>query len=103
MSGWIKEVRGEPVAWLLTDNNINDLQVATVQRLIDRAKQAHYVDLVIRINGKDEHYQADWLKHLVRHAVPACTRRTGLNGELCGLKPPCPDCGRACHDVPEGA
>lgn len=58
----------QPVAWLLTDHNINELQVASVQRLIDRAKHAHHCDLVIRINGQDEHYEADWLKHLVRTA-----------------------------------
>lgn len=28
-----------------------------------------------------------------------CGRITGLNGEACGLQPPCPDCGLALHDV----
>lgn len=32
-----------------------------------------------------------------------CQRKTGPNGEACGLVPPCPDCGLACHDVPIGA
>lgn len=32
---------------------------------------------------------------------PLCNRMSG--GEPCNLRPPCPDCGRACHDVPEGA
>ena len=31
-----------------------------------------------------------------------CTR-VGADGKACGLKPPCPDCGRACHDVGLGA
>ena len=31
-----------------------------------------------------------------------CVRETAP-GRACGLMPPCPDCGRACHDVPEGA
>lgn len=31
-----------------------------------------------------------------------CTRLSA-DGEPCGLEPPCPDCGRACHDVSEGA
>ena len=31
-----------------------------------------------------------------------CTR-VGADGKACGLKPPCPDCGRACHDVGPGA
>lgn len=54
------------VAFVLTDEKINDLQVQTVQTLIDRCKRAHFVDIKIRINGKDEHYEADWLKHLVK-------------------------------------
>lgn len=32
---------------------------------------------------------------------PLCNRMSC--GEPCNLRPPCPDCGRACHDVPEGA
>lgn len=32
---------------------------------------------------------------------PRCDRI--VNGHPCGLNPPCPDCGPACHDVPEGA
>ena len=31
----------EPVAWLLTDKNINSLQVDSIQRLINRLKHAH--------------------------------------------------------------
>lgn len=31
-----------------------------------------------------------------------CKRKTGPNGEPCGLMPPCPDCGLSCHDVAEG-
>lgn len=29
-----------------------------------------------------------------------CTRKTGLNGEECGLQAPCPDCGPSLVDVP---
>ena len=39
----------------------------------------------------------------VLRADDLCQRKTGLNGEPCGLVPPCPDCGRDCHDVPLGA
>jgi len=61
----------EPVAWILTDENINSIQVASVQRLIDRLKHAHHTDLCVRINGQDEWFQADWLKHMVRATPPA--------------------------------
>lgn len=44
------------------------------------------------------------------HAAPASPRalpehctKPGADGKPCGLLPPCPDCGRAVHDVPEGA
>ena len=60
----------EPVAWMLTDKNINSLQVDSIQRLIDRLKHAHHTDLCVRINGQDEWFQADWLKHMVRVTPP---------------------------------
>ena len=61
----------EPVAWLITDEKINSLQVDSIQRLIDRAKHAHMTDIKLRINGQDEWHQADWLKHLTRTIPPA--------------------------------
>ena len=60
----------EPVGWLLTDKNINSLQVDSIQRLIDRLKHAHHTDVCVRINGQDEWFQADWLKHMVRATPP---------------------------------
>ena len=65
----------EPVAWLLTDKNINSLQVDSIQRLIDRLKHAHHTDLCVRINGQDEWFQADWLKHMVRVTLPQRTEQ----------------------------
>lgn len=38
----------------------------------------------------------------VRGAPARCVREVSP-GRACGLMPPCPDCGRACHDVPEGS
>jgi hypothetical protein len=63
----------EPVAWLLTEKNINSLQVDSIQLLIDRLKHAHHTDLCVRINGQDEWFQADWLKHMVRATPPQRT------------------------------
>ena len=59
-----------PVAWLITDEKINSLQVDSIQRLIDRARHAHMTDIKLRINGQDEWFQADWLKHLTRTTLP---------------------------------
>ena len=63
----------EPVAWLITDENINSIQIASIQRLIDRARHAHMADLKLRINGEDEWYELDWLKHLTRATPPQRT------------------------------
>jgi hypothetical protein len=63
----------EPVAWLLTEKNINSLHVDSIQLLIDRLKHAHHTDLCVRINGQDEWFQADWLKHMVRATPPQRT------------------------------
>lgn len=52
--------------WHLTDKKINALQVASVDRVIARAKAAHFVDVRVRINGEFEYHQADWIKHLGR-------------------------------------
>jgi hypothetical protein len=60
----------EPVAWLITDEKINSLQVDSIQRLVDRARHAHMTDIKLRINGQDEWHQADWLKHLTRTTPP---------------------------------
>ena len=76
------EPEQEPVAWLLTDKNINSLQVDSIQRLIDRLKHAHHTDLCVRINGQDEWFEADWLKHMVRATPPQRTEQ----------EPVCPDC-----------
>jgi len=70
----------EPVAWLITDEKINSLQVDSIQRLVDRARHAHMTDIKLRINGQDEWHQADWLKHLTRTTPPQRTW-VGIEGE----------------------
>lgn len=50
--------------WKLPADAINRLQQASIERIVARCKQAHYVDIVVRINGKYEVHQADWIKHL---------------------------------------
>lgn len=52
--------------WSLTGKSINSIQVDSIDRLIQRAKGAHYVDVRVRINGKFEWHQADWIKHMRR-------------------------------------
>jgi transcription elongation factor Elf1 len=68
----------KPVAWLLTEKNINSLQVDSIELLINRLKHAHHTDLCVRINGQDEWFQADWLKHMVRVTAPQRTEPVAL-------------------------
>lgn len=66
----LKEANAESVAWLVTECHINELQIDSIQRLIDRAKRASMTDIKLRINGQDEWYEADWLKHMTRTTPP---------------------------------
>jgi formamidopyrimidine-DNA glycosylase len=63
-------VADEQNVWALTDVNINDVQTASIDRLISRCKGAHYVNIHIRINGMWEIHEGDWLKHLKRVVAP---------------------------------
>lgn len=75
----------EPVAWLITDEKINSLQVDSIQRLVDRARYAHMTDIKLRINGQDEWHQADWLKHLTRTTPPQRSESSGKPSAWVGL------------------
>ena len=50
--------------WHLSGDQINTLQDESIERLVRMCKQAHYVDVKVRINGEYQHFQADWIKHL---------------------------------------
>ena len=48
----------------VTIDKINDLQVASIKETIKRCRQAHFTDIYIRINGKWEKLEGDWIKHM---------------------------------------
>jgi len=52
--------------YVLPEGTVNKLQANSIDRLIQTAKHAHYVNVVVRINGEDKVFEADWLKHLER-------------------------------------
>ncbi len=54
----------------IDDRCINEIQVASMHKLIRRAKQAHFTDVRLRINGEYEFHEADWLKHFVELSLP---------------------------------
>jgi hypothetical protein len=44
---------------------INELQYHSLIKMQKMLKECHYVDMIIRINGKDEFIEADFLKQLI--------------------------------------
>ena len=75
--------RKEPIAqseiggWFLNRSKVNSVQEESIEKLIRRCRGAHYVDVIVRINGKDERYQVDWLKHLAAESGGKAAERKG--------------------------
>lgn len=57
------EDKGE-AGWFLPMSAINHLQHESLTKVTQRAHHAHHCDLDVRINGQNEHYEADWIKQL---------------------------------------
>ena len=54
------------LGWFLPRDKLNQKQAESIKGLIEIAKHAHYVNVLVRINGRDEWYEIDWLKHMVK-------------------------------------
>jgi len=52
------------IDWKLSGKKINDLQQSSIERLVRISKQAHFVNVRVRINGEWREFEADWIKHL---------------------------------------
>lgn len=52
--------------WELPAGKINELQQADIERLVAVCKQAHFINVRVRINGEWREIEADWIKHLVK-------------------------------------
>lgn len=48
---------------------LNEPQKVTIERLSKILPIAHYTNIVVRIDGQDEVYEADWLKSIFRRRV----------------------------------
>jgi hypothetical protein len=57
-------VSGDGARFVLESEHINGIQADTIRKLIQKAKGAHTTDIVMRINGQEHRFQADWLKWL---------------------------------------
>lgn len=60
--------------WQLDAGRINDLQQDSIVALVKRCRAAHFVDVHVRINGKWEVHQADWIKHMKPRKRPVLAR-----------------------------
>lgn len=43
--------------------HLNEPQTDTIDRLRHKLRGAHYVDVVVRKDGQDHHFECDWLRH----------------------------------------
>lgn len=44
---------------------LNKLQMDSIREMLKKAPQMHYADIIMRINGQDIKFQADWIKSMV--------------------------------------
>lgn len=59
----VSKVAGTVLTYTIDTGLINMLQIDSMRRAIVKARHAHHTDIMMRINGQDVHYEADWLKH----------------------------------------
>ena len=55
---------GNILHFVMLADSINDLQLASMRYVMNRARAAHFTNIDMRINGKNEISEADWMKHL---------------------------------------
>lgn len=60
---------GKLIHFVIRADAINDLQLNSIRYVMKRARAAHFTNIDMRINGKSEISEADWLKHF-REVVP---------------------------------
>ena len=51
-----------PAEHLLDIGQLNDAQQESLRLMLQHARGAHWVNIEVRRDGRDEYFQADWLK-----------------------------------------
>jgi len=46
-------------------SNLNELQVASMRRLREALKWSHHTDIIVRKDGQDLHFEADYLREML--------------------------------------
>lgn len=64
--GFVLVPKGLPEAngLFLSFKDLNEPQIESIGRLLHRTQYAHFTNVKVRINGKWEEYEADWIKHM---------------------------------------
>jgi hypothetical protein len=52
--------------WMLSQDMLNNLQQNSIESLVECCQQGSRVDVIVRYEGKDWRFEADWIKHLER-------------------------------------
>lgn len=60
----------EETNWLLPKDSIDRLQQASIERLIEFLKWSQHCDVIVRKDGADHHFEAEWIKNLVSSRKP---------------------------------
>ena len=47
---------------IVLELDINELQLDSIKRLIAYMPWSHHADIIVRKDGQDKHFEADWLK-----------------------------------------
>jgi hypothetical protein len=50
--------------------HLNEPQMESLYKLAKAVRGMHYANIVVRNNGQDVHFEADWLKHLMPLLCP---------------------------------
>lgn len=56
----------QPTNWFLPANAINELQQASMEKMVGLCHASHHIDVIVRYEGQDKRFEADWIKHLVK-------------------------------------
>ena len=50
--------------WFLDEKYINEIVKNSLKDTINKAKQSHMVDVILRLNGQNLRMEADWVKYM---------------------------------------
>lgn len=54
----------KPTNWFLSAEDINESQQSSIKGLVEHSHNAHTIDVIVRKDGVEKRYQADWIKYL---------------------------------------